>query len=633
MRHVLQIQAQSLTLPSSLDPNLIAVKLIGVCADHANVRHAALVFAHLPSTPNLIARNALLRAFVHNRDWIGAVRCFNALFFFSSSSSSSPDAPDPDGYTFTSILKACAGLASVSDGEKAHAVVSKLGFESNAFVRNSLMDMYSKLGLVWIAQKLFDEMVGRDVVSWNALVSGYCSCGHVDKARELFDQMGQRNLFVWSTMVSGYTKAGRLKDARNLFDEMPDRNTVCWNAMIAGYVQNEKHVDAIQLFREMQQVGGVGPNEVTLILVLSACAHLGALDLGKWIDGFISRRKMKLGLFLGNALADMYGKCGSILEARQVFNKMQERDAISWGIIIFGSAMHGLANEAFGYFSEMLACGVKPNGVTFVGLLTACTHGGLVDKGLYYFNTMNQEYGIIPEIEHYGCVVDLLSRAGRLDEAEDMINSMPIKPNVVVWGALLGGCKIYKDIERGNRVVQHILELDSEHSGSYIYLANVYALTGRLDEAAHCRLRMRDNAVLKIPGCSWIEVRNEVHEFFMDDKSHPLSDKIYLKIKELGLRMKLAGYEPSTYLVAHNIEEEEKVDALSTHSEKLAIAFGLISTHEGATIRIVKNLRVCNDCHNAIKVISRIVEREIIVRDRSRFHHFRNGSCSCNDYW
>ncbi|RVW79254.1 Pentatricopeptide repeat-containing protein [Vitis vinifera] len=533
MAQVLQIQAQLITSPipsSVVDPNLIAVKLIGACADHANF------FNHQVSSPN---------------------------------------APNPDEFTFTSVLKACAGLAHVVNGQKIHAMVTKQGFESNLFVRNSLIDMYFKAGYLLIARHLFDEMFVRDVVSWNTLVSGYCLCGCADEARWVFDRMREKNFVSWSTLISGYARMGRLEDARRLFDEMPERNVVCWNAMIAGYAQNEKYSDAIEVFRMMQQFGGVVPNDVTLVSVLPACAHLGALDLGKWIDGFISRRGMALGLFLGNALADMYAKCGCITEARRVFNKMEERDVISWSIIICGLAMYGHADEAFGCFYEMLDCGVKPNDVVFMGLLTACTHAG---------------------------------RAGELDKAEDMISSMPMKPNVIIWGALLGGCRIYRDSGRGQRVVQHILELDSDHSGSYVYLANVSFFNG------------------------WIEVDNTVYEFFMGDLSHPESNKIYSMIRELMWKMKLAGYKPKTDLVVHSIDEEEKEDALSIHSEKLAIAFGLISTSEGTTIRVVKNLRICNDCHDAAKIISGIVKREIIVRDRSRFHHFKDGVCTCSDY-
>ncbi|RVX17524.1 Pentatricopeptide repeat-containing protein [Vitis vinifera] len=452
MAQVLQIQAQLITSPipsSVVDPNLIAVKLIGACADHANVRQAALIFAHL-ANPNIFAHNATLKALAQNSHWFHAIQFFNHQV-------SSPNAPNPDEFTFTSVLKACAGLAHVVNGQKIHAMVTKQGFESNLFVRNSLIDMYFKAGYLLIARHLFDEMFVRDVVSWNTLVSGYCLCGCADDARWVFDRMREKNSFL-----------GR------------------------RYAQNEKYSDAIEVFRMMQQFGGVVPNDVTLVSVLPACAHLGALDLG-------------------SGLMDL-----SVGEGWPW--------ACSWG-------MHWQIYEAFGCFYEMLDCGVKPNDVVFMGLLTACTHAG---------------------------------RAGELDKAEDMISSMPMKPNVIIWGALLGGCRIYRDSGRGQRVVQHILELDSDHSGSYVYLPMLF-FNG------------------------WVQTKTD--------------------------------------LVVHSIDEEEKEDALSIHSEKLAIAFGLISTSEGTTIRVVKNLRICNDCHDAAKIISGIVKREIIVRDRSRFHHFKDGVC------
>ncbi|KAK9085057.1 hypothetical protein Sjap_025468 [Stephania japonica] len=627
MRQLLQVQAQIVTCaPPDLDDNLIAVKLIGACAANYKLQHAVLVFARLLN-PNLIAWNAILKAHAQNHKWGETLRYFNCLL-------ASPRAFKPDDYTFTSVIKASAGLLSVINGEKVHAFVAKTGYQSNLYVRNSLVDMYFKFGCPGIAQRLFDDMAVRDIVSWNILLSGYAFYGgDTVSAKAVFDRMVERNFVSWSTMIAGFARCGNFDAARKLFDEMTERNVVCWNAMIAGYVQNERYSDAVNLFRRMQQNGGVRPSDVTLVSVLSACAHLGALDLGKWVDRFITRTGMELNLFLGNALADMFVKCGCLVDAKRVFDKMVEKDVVSWSIIISGSAMHGRAEEAFGHFFGMLENRVQPNEVTFMGLLSACTHSGLVEKGLQYFNAMEPRYGIAPTVEHYGCVVDLLSRAGRLSEAENIINSMPMEPNVIVWGALLGGCRIYKDSDRGQQVVKRILKLSSDHSGSYVYLGNVYASAGRLEDAAKCRLMMRENGVMKTPGCSWIEVDNMVHEFFVGDRTHPQSDKIYAMISELGERMKLSGYTPRTDLVVHSVDEEEKEDALSTHSEKLAIAFGLISTREGTTIRVVKNLRICSDCHEAAKIISKMVARDIVVRDRNRFHIFSDGRCSCNGYW
>ncbi|XP_068657270.1 pentatricopeptide repeat-containing protein At1g08070, chloroplastic-like [Aristolochia californica] len=627
MKQLFQLQAQLIVKPPppSIDPNLIAVKLISVCGANAHLRHAKLIFSLLPE-PNLHVWNALLKVHAQNNSFLYTIHLFNLLL-------SCPGAPVPDEFTFTSVIKSCSSLLSVTEGYKVHAYVIKLGVQDNLFIQNSLIDMYFKFEEKDVARKLFDKMPLRDVVSWNTLLNGYSVCGDIGMARKVFDEMSERSLVSWSAMVAAYARVGDVNSAREVFDKMRERNVVSWNSMIACYAHNTKFSECVNLFYQMQQVGCVAPNDVTLVSVLSACGHLGALDLGKWIDKYVKKSKMELNLFLGNALSDMYAKCGAIEEAKRVFHAMNERDVITWSIVVNGLAMHGYSDEAFMYFSRMVENNVKPNEVTFMGLISACTHAGLVDKGLEYFNIMNEVYEISPTIEHYGCIVDLLSRAGRLDEAENMINEMPVTPNVVVWGSLLGGCRTYKDVDRGERVVQQILELDSDHSGSYVYLAYVYALMGRLDDAAKCRLKMRENKVTSTPGCSWIEVNNTVHEFFRGDRSHPETDKIYSKIRELGLEMKLAGYTPNTDLVSHSIDDEEKEDVLSTHSEKLAIAFGLISTNEGTTIRVVKNLRVCTDCHEAVKVISRIVRREIILRDRSRFHMFKAGRCSCNDYW
>ncbi|KAK8926216.1 Pentatricopeptide repeat-containing protein [Platanthera zijinensis] len=582
--------------PSSLiDPNLVAVKLISAAASHGNPRHADLIFSLLPD-PNLAAWNSRLKALADNRLYALALARFNSLLLLRPRLL-------PDEFSFTSILKCCAALAAASSGEASHAFIVAHGIASNLFVANSLVDIFSLRGDVGAARKLFDEMPSRTFVTWSA-------------------------------MISCHAKSGDTCAARHLFDQMPQKNIVVWNAMISGYAQNEKFSDSLKLFRAMLQSRSLRPNPATLVSVLSACAHLGALDSGRWIHSYIDRNAVELTLFLGNALADMYAKCGCIIEARKVFDELHEKDVISWSIIISGLAMFGHAEEAMSAFNEMLLRGTEPpNEITFMGILSACTHSGLVDAGLEYFRLMREEFFIPPTVEHYGCMVDLLSRAGRLNEAEDLIASMTVQPNVIVWGALLGGCRIYKDIERGERVVRRILQLDSEHSGSYVYLSTVYTSVGRLEEAAECRMKMRNKRVMKTPGCSWIEVDHAVYEFFMGDRSNPRSQEIYSRLGELRKKMKLAGYVPNTGVVSHSVGDEEKEDAISMHSEKLALVFGLISTVGGETIRIVKNLRVCDDCHEAFKVISKLEGREIILRDRSRFHQFKHGLCSCNDYW
>ena len=349
----------------------------------------------------------------------------------------------------------------------------KSGFDKNIHLGTSLVDMYFKFRQPGNAGQVFDEMLLRDVVAWNAMVSGYCLCGD-------------------------------LASARRVFGETPERDVVSWNAMIGGYVRNGKYSDAIDVFHEMQKVGGTMPNDVTLVSVLSACSHIGALDLGRRIDRLLDRRRRGPNLYLGNALVDMYAKCGTMEEARRIFDDMQERDVISWSTMISGSGVHGDAGEAFNYYFKMIESGVKPNDVTFMGLLSACSHAGFVDKGIDLFSKMVKEFRIVPQVGHYGCVVDLLSRAGRLDEAEGLIDSMPVEPNVIVWGALLGGCRIHRDFRRGERVARRLLELDSGYTGSYVYIAGAMASAGRRQDAADCWLRMQHEGTSKDAGCSRI---------------------------------------------------------------------------------------------------------------------------------
>ncbi|TYJ12487.1 hypothetical protein E1A91_A11G354300v1 [Gossypium mustelinum] len=329
----------------------------------------------------------------------------------------------------------------------------------------------------------------------------------------------------------------------------------------------------------------------------------------------------------------MYARCGSIEKAIKVFDQMPERDVLSWTALIAGFAMHGYAEKAIWFFSKMVNSGLKPRDITFTSLLSACSHGGLVEKGLELFESMKRNYGIEPRLEHYGCVVDLLGRAGKLAEAEKFVLEMPVKPNVPIWGALLGACRIHRNAEIAERVGNILIPLLPEHSGYYVLLSNIYARTNRWENVETMRQMMKEKGVKKPPGYSLIEVDGKVHNFKMGDKLHPEIEMIERKWDEILRKIRLAGYTGNTSDALFDIDEEEKENALHRHSEKLAIAYGVMRTEAPAPIRMVKNLRVCEDCHTATKLISKVFGRELIVRDRNRFHHFREGSCSCMDYW
>jgi len=402
--------------------------------------------------------------------------------------------------------------------------------------------------------------------------------------------------------------------------------------MIFGHVKCGEGHKALELFQKMQQEG-VHPDAVTFVGVLNACASIMALEEGRHAHEQIIRSRCESDFFVRSSLVDMYAKCGSMEDACRVFNIMPSHDVVSWNALLGGFAMHGQHKEALVHFERMCEEGVHPNDITFVCLLSACSHGGFVDEGLRLYALMTTVYRIPAKLEHYTCMVDLLGRAGHLQEAENMIQGMPCKPNAAIWTALLGACRIHGNVEMGERVAKRVLELEPKNAAGFVLLSNLYAATGNLELSESVERQRKERDVKKQPGRTWIEVNDVVHTFVVDDQIHPQVIKIRAELKRLSSLMHAAGYVPDTKFVLHDVEEEEKVFHLCHHSVKLAIAFGLMSNDPGTPLRIVKNLRVCEDCHTSTKFISKIVRRKIIVRDANRFHHFENGVCSCKDYW
>ncbi|KAJ4970326.1 hypothetical protein NE237_003425 [Protea cynaroides] len=476
----------------------------------------------------------------------------------------------PDDYTFPSLLKACANAKAIGEGKQLHCLAIKNGLLLNVFVNPTLINMYSE-------------------------------CGDVDAASRVFDKILEPCV-------------------------------VTYNSMITGYTRNSRPNEAFALFRELQ-VSNLKPTYVTMLSVLSSCALLGSLDLGKWIHEYISKNGFDEYVKVNTALIDMYAKCGSLDDAVSVFEKMRFRDTQAWSAIVVAYATHGHGSKAISMFEEMKRSGVQPDEITFLGILYACSHTGLVDEGCKYFHSM-VDYRIVPSIKHYGCMVDLLGRAGHLDEAFLFIKDLPINPTPILWRTLLSACSSHGNVELAKHVIERIFELDDSHGGDYVILSNMFARSGRWEDVNNLRKMMKDRRVVKVPGCSSVEVDNVVHEFFSGDGTHSESRGLHRVLDDLVKELKLVGYVPDTSLVVHaEMGEDEKEATLRYHSEKLAIGFGLINTPPGTTIRVVKNLRVCADCHSAAKLISMIFGRQIILRDLQRFHHFKNGKCSCGDYW
>ncbi|KAF5205798.1 Pentatricopeptide repeat-containing protein [Thalictrum thalictroides] len=419
------------------------------------------------------------------------------------------------------------------------------------------------------------------------MINGYAIFGNIEVAKKLFDEMPERNVISWNSMLAGYVKCGDVEEAQVIFHRMPWRDIVSWNSMLACYVQCGKSNEALAFFNEMRDAG-VKPTESTVVSLSSACAHIGALDQASRLHFYINEHKIAVTTIVGTALVNMYARCGSISLATQVFNSLEHKDVLTWNTIITAMAIHGHAEEALQLFKEMQQAGVCPDDITFVATLSACSHAGMVEEGQRLLGCMRSIYGIHPKVEHYGCLIDLLSRAGHLVAAIELIESMPMEPNSNAWGALLGGCRIHGNVEIGVLMHNNICK-----RRSYVLLSNIYAAAKRWDDAGGVRKRMKIKGVTKVPGISMIELNGNMHQFLSGDQSHPESDNIYRKWSDISARLKCElAYSPDTVQVLFDIEEEEKEQALSIHSEKLAIAFGFLHMGPEDIIRIVKNLRL-----------------------------------------
>ncbi|KAI3732104.1 hypothetical protein L1987_63301 [Smallanthus sonchifolius] len=720
-----------------------------------NLHYSRQIFNHI-ETPNGFIYNTMMRSYLQINHPKETLLLYKLML-------KNMKTVYPDSYTYPLLIQASIG--SVLEGKEVHDHVVKMGFDSDVYVRNTLINMYAVCGSMMDARKVFDESPVRDLISWNSVLAGYVQMGSVEEAKMVYDQMPEKNviasnsmialfgrcgrmdeayrLFVvmkekdlvswtamiscyeqggmyedalvmfiemnrrgigvdevvvisvlsvcaralvletgasihglvfktgtssyvnihnalihmystcvdiadaeklfnlsshtdiisWNSMISGYSKCGLLKKAREVFDKMHVKDVVSWSALISGHSQAGMFDETIVLFQEMMLRGQIKPDETILVSVISACTRLAALEQGTWVHAYIKKNGLDVNSVLGTTLIDMYMKLGCVESAEEVFYKMDEKGVSSWNALILGLAMNGKVEKSLEMFSEMKRSGVVPNKITFVAVLGGCRHMGLVDEGRHHFDSMINTHKIEPNIKHYGCMVDLLGRAGLLKEAEELIASMPMAPDVATWGALLGACKKHGASEMGERVGLKLIELQPDHDGFHVLLSNIYASKRSWENVAEIRGTMTENRVVKTPGCSVIEANGIVHEFVAGDTGHPRIHEIEEMLDVITERVKMIGYSPDTNEVCFDIDDEEKETTLFRHSEKLAIAFGLMVTDPATPIRIMKNLRICNDCHALAKLVSKAFDREIVVRDRHVFHHFRQGSCSCKEYW
>ncbi|KAJ1278987.1 hypothetical protein BS78_04G120500 [Paspalum vaginatum] len=607
--------------------------------------------------------------------WTAMVSCY-------SENDSPEDAPDvfskmrmagfkPNPFALTSVLKAAVFLSSAVLGKGIHACSVKTLYDTEPHVGGALLDMYAKCGDIEDAHTVFEMIPHDNVILWSVMISRYAQSYQNEQAFQMFLRMMRSSvvpnefslsgvlqacaniafldlgeqihnlviklgyeseLFVGNALMDLYAKCRNMEKSLEIFSSLRDANEVSWNTIIVGYCRYGFGEDALSVFREMLAAQMLS-TQVTYSSVLRACASTASIRHAVQIHSLIEKSTFNNDTVVRNSLIDAYAKCGYISEALKVFETLKECDVISWNAIISGYALHGRAMDALKLFDRMNKSNIKANDVTFVALLSVCGSTGLVNEGLSLFNSMKMHHRINPSMEHYTCIVRLLGRPGYLSSALKFIGDISSAPSAMVWRALLSSCVLHKNVALGRFSAEKVLEIEPQDETTYILLSNMYVAAGILDQVALWRKSMRNIGVKKAAGLSWVEIKGEVHAFSVGSADHPDMRVINAMLEWLNLKATREGYVPDINVVLHDVDELEKARMLWVHSERLALAYGLSMTPAGHPIRIMKNLRSCLDCHTVFKVISKIVQREIIVRDINRFHHFEEGMCSCHDYW
>ncbi|KAJ4766993.1 Pentatricopeptide repeat-containing protein [Rhynchospora pubera] len=635
---------------------------INLYSTAAEFNNAKFLFDKMPER-DIISSNTLISSYARHGRWVDALLMLNQLIRTKEW---------PNSTTFVSLLAACIGPETIIHGRMVHALITQLGLQNNLPVGNALITMYGKCSRLEEAQFVFRAMPVQDVITCNAIIGCHVENESTEEAIEVFCSMRENSIkanyitlisllgafsctrdltnwgmplhayiisagfesdnYVKNSLITMYAKCGDDKSSSFIFENMDIRSTVSWNTIISAKTLLGLGEDALRLFVKMAH----SENKLDQFSIsegLAASSDLASLEEGQQIHGLSLKLGFASEVHVLNATMDMYSKCGKMEEMLQLMPGKETRPRQFWNILISSYGRHGHFNKAEESFKEMVLTGTKPDFVTFVAVLSACTHAGLVEKGLHYYNSMISEYGIIPGIKHCVCIVDSLGRVGRLNEAENFIEQMPVQPNELIWRSLLSCSRIHKNVEIGKRAADRLLELQPSDDSAFVLLSNLYASSGQWGEVAKLRRHMKAINLEKKPACSWIKFNNEISSFGIGDKSHERSKEIYVKLEELRQMVVQVGYVAETSFALHDMDEEQKEENLWSHSEKIALAYGLIRAPKGAVIRIFKNLRVCGDCHLVFKLVSQVTNREILLRDPYRFHCFKDGDCSCSDFW
>ncbi|KFK25561.1 hypothetical protein AALP_AA8G130700 [Arabis alpina] len=609
--------------------------------------------------------------------WTGIVSCYveNGLFEDSLELLSRMGMAGfmPNNYTFAMALKASIGMGEFDFAKGVHGRILKTGYELDPNVGVGLLQLYTQLGDMSNAVKVFNEMPKNDVIPWSFMIARFGQNGFCKEAFDLFIRMRQAfvspneftftsilnvcaigkcsglgkqihglvvkanfdlDVYVSNALIDVYAKCEDMDNAVKLFDELSSRNEVSWNTIIVGYENLGESEEALNIFREALR-NQVSVTEVTCSIAIGACASVASMELGVQVHGLAIKTSNAEKVAVRNSLIDMYAKCGDIKDAQSVFNEMETEDVASWNALISGYSTHGLGREALKIFDNMKNSDCKPNGLTFLGVLSGCSNAGLIDEGQNCFESMIQDHGIEPCLEHYTCMVRLLGRSGRLEKAMKLIEGMAYEPSVMIWRAMLSASIVQNNVEFARRSAEEILKINPKDEATYVLLSNMYAGAKQWANVASVRRSMKEKGVKKEPGLSWIEHQGDVYYFSVGMLLHHPDMKLINGMLEwLNMKAKRAGYVPDRNAVLLDMNDEEKDKRLWVHSERLALAFGLVRMRSSRNrILIIKNLRICSDCHSAMKVISSFVQRELVIRDMNRFHHFHAGICSCGDHW
>lgn len=640
----------------------IVTGLIDVYAKCLCIKEAENLFRSMPGERNHVTWTAMINGYSQNGNAGGAMQCFKGM---------RAEGIEANQYTFPGVLVSCGAVSDLRYGMQVHSCVVRGGFEANVFIQSALIDMYTKCGDLSSAWRVMELMEVDDLVSCNTMIIGCLRQGCPEQALRLFKRMHAQSMkldeytypsvlncvalkkdvmtgkiihslvlksgfagfgLVANALIDMYAKQNDFNSAYRLFNYLVDKDVISWTSLITGCAHNGFHEASLKLFCEMRR-GGTASDRVLASTVISSCAELALSGVGQQVHANSLKSGVDDSPAVVNSLVSFYAHCGCLEDAKKVFDSMKTRNVVSWTALIVGYAQNGEEMKALELYEEMLANGVQPDYITFIGLLFACSHAGLTERGQSYFESMVKDHKIKPGRDHYACMIDLLGRSGKIEEAEKLLNKMDVAPDSTIWKSLLSSCRKHGNLELAKKAAAALIELEPQDPVAYVLLSNMYSAVGKWKEAASIRSSMKSRGVVKEPGRSWVEMNGVVTTFHSDDRNHVEADAVFLKVDEVLMKIKEAGYVPDMTFALHDLNEEGKEHGLAYHSEKLAVAFGLLKLPEGVPIRVFKNIRVCGDCHSAMRFVSQVYQRHIVLRDSNRFHHFRGGMCSCNDYW